>query len=170
MITRNMFCGKVASSCDEENSIIYWDNNPSYPLKIMNINSQKAGLEEVTNLAEYHKADIIIISETGITDSALYRVRDYVYYTASDADQRKLQEKTGLQKSRGKGKRGKDVDKSFDFWGVAIGVHCNYQNNIKYIRPHNSRIIEMAFRMRGPPLVILGVYAPHAGRPIEDAT
>ena len=53
--------------------------------------------------------------------------------------------KMGIQKCRGKGKRGKDIDKTFDFWGVAIGIHINYQRNIKYVKPQNSRIIEMAF-------------------------
>ena len=29
-------------------------------------------------------------------------------------------------------------------------------------------MIEIEFKMSGPPLVIIGVYAPHAGRPIEE--
>ena len=71
-------------------------------------------------------------------------------------------------KGRGKGKRPREEVRTVEYWGVAIGYKNGLERHRSYVRPISGNLIEMAFKMRGPPLVIIGAYAPHSKRPIEE--
>ena len=71
-------------------------------------------------------------------------------------------------KGRGKGKRPRTEERTQEYWGVAIGFKEELEHTRSYGTPRNCRIIEIRFKMSGPPLVIVGIYAPHTGRPIEE--
>ena len=55
-----------------------------------------------------------------------------------------------------------------EWWGVAIGFKKDLASTRRYTIPHDSRFIEMSFKVHGPPITIINVYAPHAGRHIDE--
>ena len=60
------------------------------------------------------------------------------------------------------------METGYEWWGVLIGLKKELNECKSYLTPHSSRMIEVQFKMEGPPMTILGVYAPHENSPIEE--